>query len=64
MSPKALLGSGRAGRRTLGAAAVAVATASVPVVLPWEPIRTAGGHSIWAVLVAVGPALAARAGRR
>ena len=64
MSTRALLlGTSRAGRRALGAAAVAVAAASFLVVLPWEPIRTAWRYRIWAGLVAVGLGLAAHAGR-
>ncbi|ELZ35810.1 hypothetical protein [Halorubrum tebenquichense] len=65
MSSKALLlGTDRTSVRTLGAAAVAAAVASVLVVLSWEPIRTAWRYHVWAGLVAVGLGLAARAGRR
>ena len=42
---------------------IAVAVASLLVVLPWEPIRTAWRYHIWAGLVAVGLGLAAYAGR-
>ncbi|WP_434522103.1 hypothetical protein [Halorubrum sp. AS12] len=58
-----LLGTGRTATRALGAVAVALAAASLLVVLPWEPMRTAGRYALWAGLVAVALGAAGYVGR-
>jgi hypothetical protein len=58
-----LLGADGPPKRALGAVAVGFVVASILVALPVESIRTAGRYPIWIVLVAVGLASAAYAGR-
>ena len=58
-----LLGTGRSPKRALGAVAAAFVAASLLVVLPWEPIRTAGRYALWAGLVSVAVGTAGYVGR-